>query len=172
MQGVCSGTFLFLLTCSALLRAPHCEASYFPCRNKQSDPVPPSLEDMIHTSDVVVSGMLIALKSGPRGTLTGTIYCYYPYKRDWGLLEATSLPIGVELEVQNFDGLAEIGRTGMFFMVREPNGELSLQCESGLSLLMRLEGLDSLLKVLRLVWSVGYGKLSLHIAGKYFRGAC
>ena len=92
-----------------------------------------SLEEAIHLSDIVMTGRAIGqLEEGERGTLKGRVSYYFAYKNDTQLRR---LWLG-SADVNNFHSAEKTGEIALFFLFREPNGALALQCMSPFSMLV------------------------------------
>lgn len=92
-----------------------------------------SLEEAIHVSDIVMTGRAIGpLEEGERGTLKGRVSYYFAYKNDTQLHR---LWLG-STDVNNFHSAEKTGEIALFFLFREPNGALALQCMSPFSMLV------------------------------------
>ena len=112
-----------------------------------------SLDDAIHISDVVLTGRVAEMREEEGGTHTAVVVYYFAYKSDRFLFR---LGLG-RIAVKNFaSGDVERG-SALFFLVREPNRDLALQCMSplrSLSLANEL-GFSNILDALNYVRTVG-----------------
>ena len=86
-----------------------------------------NLQELIHTSDVIATGKVLVSQEALRGTQTAKVHYYYAYKRDAQLLVAGQSCLKVK-NIYNIPRTALLKRPALFFMVREPDGELALQC--------------------------------------------
>ena len=119
-----------------------------------------SLDDAIHVSDVVFTGRITGMKEGIGGTKTATVLYYYAYKSDPYL---TKLGLGVT-DINNFDLDAEVESSALFCLVREPNGDLALQCMTPFLALASTEmGFANIFEALERIRAVGFGKLSSNV---------
>lgn len=84
-----------------------------------------SLDDAIHLSDVVVTGRVISVRKGENGISKVNISFYYAYKRDNRLQRQA---FSMMQAAAGFDPQERMDGTGFFFLVREPSGDLVLQC--------------------------------------------
>lgn len=114
-----------------------------------------SLDDAIHVSDVVFTGRIISMRDGERGTMTATVDYYYAYKRDRYLRR-----LGMaRIDVKNFPQFAESMReSALFFLVREPDGNLALQCVAPIVSLASPGSFASIATVLNRVRTIGAGE--------------
>ncbi len=117
------------------------------------------LDDVIHISDVVLTGKITAMREEDNhATKTATIAYYYAYKRDREFRKAA----GGIVEVSNFvtDSKQHVGLGLLFFLVREPQGQLALLCMAPLDALLtsdHSENFQNALEALDHVKNVGVG---------------
>lgn len=103
-------------------------AVYVPCEGGSNRLL--QLEELIHISDVVMYGVVLANTITPDefGTFRASISYYYAYKND---------PLLYKLGLSSVDVLdfpkRPSGENSLFFLVRQPNAELSLYCKATLS---------------------------------------
>ena len=122
-----------------LLESTH---AYVPCISRTDMNL--TLDDMIHMSDVVLSGRILSSSAltGDFGTNKAQVSYYYAYKSD-NLLRRRALG---HVQVENFSFLPRSGRSGLFFLVREPSFHLALYCMADLRGLSQLHDLARVLE--------------------------
>ena len=102
-------------------------------------------------SDVVLLGKVVDIKEGIRGTMNATIVSIYSYKGTVSFLTQVS-------GITNFDRVISQPKiTSLFFLAKEPAGNLALQCMSPLPFL-DAEGGNTLMNVLSFVNRLGESK--------------
>ena len=142
--------FVSISCCFVLL----CEAhAAMPC---VSNSLELSLDNAIHISDVVLTGLVTEMHEGDWGTHTAAITYYYAYKSDRFLLR---LGFG-RINVKNFQSAVAVGEGALFFLTREPSKDLALLCMAPLSALSapREMGFSSMYEVLERIRTVGEGE--------------
>ena len=95
-----------------------------PCYNSTGRDVNLPLDSIIHFSDVVLLGRIVAVEDGEFGTYTAVVSYYYSYKSD-GLLPQTFFS---STSVANFILAPQRGQLGFFFTHREPTMQLTSFC--------------------------------------------
>lgn len=86
-----------------------------------------NLQELVHTADVVATGRVLVSQEAVQGTLTVRINYYYAYKRDTKLQLSGFGCLKVK-NVFNISPMAMLEAPALFFLVREPDDELALQC--------------------------------------------
>ena len=121
-----------LLFLQGICAAGDSSAVYVPCDGGSNRLL--ELDELVHISDVVMNGLVVAntITQDDFGTFTASISYYYAYKND-PLLSKHGL---ASVNVVDFreHPRAEIS---LFFLVRQPNAELSVYCMSRISDLSR-----------------------------------
>ena len=121
-------TLLFLegIGASDSMAAP--AAVYVPCEGGSNRLL--QLEELVHISDVVMSGVVLSttITQDEFATFRASISYYFAYKND-PLLYKRGL---TSVDVSDFPERPS-GDNSLFFLVRQPNAELSLYCKSTLS---------------------------------------
>lgn len=105
----------------------------------------------MRVSDVVMMGKVVHVQEGLRGTMNATIAAMYTYKGSLHFLTQVS-------HVTNFDREVERDRMALFFLVKEPAGNLALQCMSPLPSLNG-DGGNTLMDILDFVYDMGDSEL-------------
>lgn len=92
------------------------------------------LDELVHISDVVMSGFVVAntITQDDFGTFTASISYYFAYKND-PLLSKHGL---ASVNVVDFREHPR-AESSLFFLVRQPNSELSVYCMARMSELSR-----------------------------------
>ena len=143
-------TLLFLDVIGAIeitaytLAAPT-TAVFVPCEGGSNRLL--ELEELVHISDVVMYGVVLSstITQDEFGTFRASVSYYYAYKND-PLLFRRFL---ASVDVTNFPKRPS-GENSFFFLVRQPNAELSLYCKATLgdldsSLQTAYSGLEEIL---------------------------
>ena len=121
-----------------------------------------NLQDLIHTSDVIATGKVLVSQEALRGTQTAKIHYYYAYKRDAQLLVPGQSCLKVK-NIYNIPKTALLKSPALFFMVREPDGELALQCYNTILGEKTFKVLD---------YAEALGKGELHVYGRTQKCKC
>ena len=136
-------------------------AVYVPCKGGLNRLL--QLEEMIHISDVVVNGVVSTgtIRQDEFGTFSASVSYYFAYKND-RLLARRGL---ASVNVVNFQERPG-GESSFFFLVRQPNTELSLYCMSPLSQLDKSHEAQysSLYEVVEKVKEIAAGEAYNHVA--------
>ena len=152
-------TLLFLDVIGAIeitaytLAAPT-TAAFVPCEGGSNRLL--ELEELVHISDVVMSGVVLSntITQDEFGTLRATVSYYFAFKYD-PLLYRRGL---ASVDVTNFPKRPS-DENSLFFLVREPNAELSIYCQATLSNLdSYLEG--GLYEIIEKVKEVATGEVN------------
>lgn len=101
----------------------------------------------MRVSDVVMMGKVVDIREGLRGTMNATIAAMYTYKGTVRFLTQVG-------QVTNFDREVDRDRMALFFLVKEPAGNLALQCMSPLPSLNG-DGGNTLMDILDFVYELG-----------------
>ena len=98
---------------------------YVPCEGGSNRLL--QLEELVHISDVVMSGVVVfkTITQDEFGTFRASVSYYYAYKND-PLLHRRGLS---SVDVVDFPKRPS-GEYSLFFLVRQPNAELSLYCKA------------------------------------------
>ena len=88
------------------------------------------LEELVHFSDVVMYGVVLSntITQDEFGTFRASVSYYYAYKND-PLLYRRGL---ASVDVMDFPDRPS-GENSLFFLIRQPNAELSLYCQATLN---------------------------------------
>lgn len=123
---------ILALLCMEGTYAGNSTAVYVPCEGGSNRLL--QLEELIHISDVVMYGLVSTetISQDEFGTFSASVSYYFAYKRD-RLLARRGL---ATVNVVNFPERPG-GESSFFFLVRQPNTELSLYCMSTLGALDR-----------------------------------
>lgn len=140
----------YILTVSILLlKSIHADNRIYPRCISSADLNTYSLDDMIHISDVVLTGRTGTAVTGDYGTNKVHVSYYYSYKSDNLLLKRA---LG-NIQVENFPFLPSPGSSALFFLVREPSFQLALYCMAPLRDLAQQRDLSAVLDHVREVAS-------------------
>ena len=85
-----------------------------------------TLDLMIHSSDVVMSGRVRSAEEGEFGAYSAVVSYYFAYKTDGLLLRRTAW----YTRIVDFVRLPSVGQVGIFFLIRHHTMQLSLLCMS------------------------------------------
>lgn len=137
-------TLLFLdvigaIEITAYTSAAPTTAAFVPCEGGSNRLL--ELEELVHISDLVMYGVVLSntITQDEFGTFRAKVSYYFAYKYD-PLLYIRGL---AGVDVTNFPKRPS-GENSFFFLVREPNAELSIYCQATLGNLDRsLEGVYS-----------------------------
>ena len=121
------------MLCFEGARSSESTAIYVPCEGGSKRLL--ELEELIHISDVVMNGVVLTnlITEDEFGTFKASVSYYYAYKND-RLLSRLGLS---SIEVVDFPAQTTVSETSLFFLIRQPNADLSLYCMSRLSVLLR-----------------------------------
>lgn len=108
------------------LRGLGADSLHLPCYTSRGQDVNLPLKSIIHLSDVVVLGRIVAVERGEFNTYTAVVSYYYSYKTD-GLLAKAFFS---STTVANFILAPQEGQLGFFFMHREPTMQLVSFCST------------------------------------------
>ena len=123
---------LALLFLEGICAASDSTAVYVPCDGGSNRLL--QLDELVHISDVVMNGFVLAntIRQDDFGTFTASISYYYAYKNDL-LLSKNGL---ASVNVVDFRD-HPLAVSSLFFLVRQPNSELSVYCMARMSELSR-----------------------------------
>ena len=131
-------------------------AVYVPCKGGSNRLL--QLEELVHISDIVVYGVVLSntITEDEFGTFKASVSYYYAYKND-PLLYRRGL---FSVDVLDFPERPS-GESSLFFLIRQPNTELSLYCMSTLSELdsSHQTVYDNLFEIVEKVKEVATGEL-------------
>ena len=121
-----------LLLLEGICAAGDSTAVYVPCDGGSNRLL--QLDELVHISDVVIAGFVLAytIRQDDFGTFTASISYYYAYKND-PLLSKHGL---ASVNVVDFREHPRV-ETSLFFLVRQPNSELSVYCMASMNELSR-----------------------------------
>lgn len=153
-------TLLFLEGIGASDSTAAPAAVYVPCEGGSNRLL--QLEELVHFSDVVMYGVVLSntITQDEFGTFRASISYYYAYKND-SLLYRRGL---ASVDVSDFPERPS-EESSLFFLVRQPNAELSLYCKSTLSELnSSLQTVyDGLYELIKKVKKVATGEVAASI---------
>ena len=112
--------------------ADNSTAVYVPCEGGSNRLL--QLDELVHISDVVMNGVVLtsSITQDKFGTLKAAVSYYFAYKND-SLLSRRGLASVYVVDFQERPS----GESSIFFLVREPNMDLSVYCMSTLSEISR-----------------------------------